>query len=1053
MAVLYDARVRDALVAQVARAAAERGMDAERRRRRRVSYWWLRLLAFVFIAAYPFFIATGISSQDTPPVEAAVALATMLSLMAVLHHLGLNLLLTGPVAFSYLPVGSELAFAYGMRYERAFNGILMAATAVALGGNAWCHPSPGAWAMAVLWTAAQTVLAASIGRGFSVVCAPVFQRWKRIIDHPQRYPTVVVVLAIMLMLALVMYGCGLWVAGLDCIDPDREHQVHRMGEIALALTTPAGWLQAAWYGAGEGWWAGVLAPVAVVATAPWVLAAGRKALRRSFTLRWATGDAVPKAKLRGVEAAAAVQPEIDHRAEVPDDDPPEVVAAVATASPGASATHDGGNVSAWASAAVAGTEVRAKAEAAWTAAMAGFDARVARNLGWPLWWQQRLLSQRQVALAAGLGLSGPRWGKVWLLCAILLAMAAVMAATPPSPFIAVLVAMVGVATAGRLFPAKHGSLASGRARVGFVVVGLGIGAALFGLQLHPEAFLPLWVLFALFLLLLPISSKPGVALSAAFKPMSAPEVIALTLWLGALRGLFSLPLVVAGSLLAAVGFVRLPDTPPAVASPWFLLGMFALLICLLPFFTVLDWRAGTSLRRGGRSLLLTAATFATMVALAWRFVVATDGTTLAATAAALLLLGVCTLLRHLHQRRHGVLDLMLIRMDVRAACAVLVVLLGLPVAAFALWWALAWGDLRSARTAAHAAGMAVTVAELVPAPVADADNAALRYQQAYARLSKGYHPGASAGMLDARLVPLASMAIDVASSATKAAALAMLEGPECGPAWTEVAVGARLPRCVFPMDRTHSQPRTPQLELLRHLTQLGALRVRLLADAGHMAAAVAGLGDLLAMGRQSCADQLLVMQVSGLGRERRLLEVLRVLVADPRSVGVDFAACRAALLTDAERRAALVRGFDDESVWVDRSDGEAISANPAAWFCLHPYGMQQEGTYLRILLAYREHVSAGDLTWAADPPWWGMDIWSMAAEQLPKIMRQLCRNERLADGAVTALALAAGETPARRRGVTVRRVADGGWVVELAPTDGSAQTRRMLAAWVVPPRR
>jgi hypothetical protein len=70
--------------------------------------------------------------------------------------------------------------------------------------------------------------------------------------------------------------------------------------------------------------------------------------------------------------------------------------------------------------------------------------------------------------------------------------------------------------------------------------------------------------------------------------------------------------------------------------------------------------------------------------------------------------------------------------------------------------------------------------------------------------------------------------------------------------------------------------------------------------------------------------------------------------------------------------------------------------------------------------------------------------------------QNLRRQLRFIDGALTALALAAGETPATPAGITVGKSADGAWEIRLDPVavDGqdSAQTKKLLQPWRVAPR-
>lgn len=405
----------------------------------------------------------------------------------------------------------------------------------------------------------------------------------------------------------------------------------------------------------------------------------------------------------------------------------------------------------------------------------------------------------------------------------------------------------------------------------------------------------------------------------------------------------------------------------------------------------------------------------------------------------------------------------------------------LLLASHLIWYLVASAELTEARAAATAAGLSQDAATVIPPPCADADNAALPYQQAYGLLTLGgkpYVPERSGGELDPRLAKL----LDRLQSdkdresviATDAAAtLQLLDHGDFARAWRLVAEGARLPRCRFDNRYEAGAAMTlPQLRMIRDIARLGGLRARLLAASGRPQEAADQLADLLWMLRQHRRDEpVLISLLVSLSAEGLVLADLRRAVEDRQLAGAGLARCSLAL--DDEQRATVWRQclqgeFTLFGMWGFRSitDGsvsaqQLCSVNPGLghavlWrlygsWCSAPLRAGDEALYIRLftdLLTGR--LPPGEIP---APSRWH-PLTSLIFPAFGMAPRTLAMNTRLVATAQLALSAAAGQPPAAQPGIAVERGTDGSWLISPGVDADSGSTgKKLLVPWRVPADR
>lgn len=405
----------------------------------------------------------------------------------------------------------------------------------------------------------------------------------------------------------------------------------------------------------------------------------------------------------------------------------------------------------------------------------------------------------------------------------------------------------------------------------------------------------------------------------------------------------------------------------------------------------------------------------------------------------------------------------------------------LLLAAHLIWYLVASADLTEARAAATAAGLSQDPAAVIPPPCADADNAALPYQQAYGLLTLGgrpYVPGQSDGGLDPRLEKLlerlhADKDRESVITTDAATTLQLLNHEDFARAWRLVAEGARLPRCRF--DNRYEGGAAillPQLNMLRRLAQLGGLRARLLAASGRPQEAADQLADLLWMLRQHRRDEpFLISLLTSLSAEGLVLADLRHSVEAGHLAGADLARCNLAL-DDAQRATAWRQVLQGEftllGMWAFRSisDGSAsadqlVGVNPGAgvtvlWriygsWCGAPLRAGDEARYIRLFTdLHTGRLPPGEVP--VTSRW--HPLTSMLFPTLGMIQRTLAVNARLVTTAQLALRATTGQTPAAQPGITVEHSADGSWLISPSiDADSGSSAKKLLVPWRVPARR
>lgn len=360
------------------------------------------------------------------------------------------------------------------------------------------------------------------------------------------------------------------------------------------------------------------------------------------------------------------------------------------------------------------------------------------------------------------------------------------------------------------------------------------------------------------------------------------------------------------------------------------------------------------------------------------------------------------------------------------------------VAVHLVWGAMARADLRAAQSRAIAAGLPLEANAVIPPPCADEDNAALLYHKAFGLLTLGgkpYVPGKAGGSIDERLRELtlwvSAKAWIATDAASRAAALALLDGDEFGRVWHLIAEGAKRPRCRYDYDYSQGPGMLlPELSVIREVNRLGIVRARLLADAGRTQEAVDQLADLLWLRRQGMEDPILICQLAGTANEALVLGVLREFIAEERLVSVDVSRCRKAL-QGPERSAVYQRGIAGETVllggWVFRNlegskAGEAVtalsesaSAGGAIWWLYGtwlgaPLRAGDEAAYLSAMTAAYQRVE-GDTVQGADSSSWLHPVTRMLTPAYGMVFTKYREQEVLAATVAAELALASGERP------------------------------------------
>lgn len=412
----------------------------------------------------------------------------------------------------------------------------------------------------------------------------------------------------------------------------------------------------------------------------------------------------------------------------------------------------------------------------------------------------------------------------------------------------------------------------------------------------------------------------------------------------------------------------------------------------------------------------------------------------------------------------------------RLALAAAITLVAL-LAGHLVWYMLASAELTRARAAAASAGLSQDPAVVIPPPCTDADNAALRYQQAYGLLTLGgmpYVSEQSAGELDPRLAALlepmtSEKAWESAIAADAAAALRLLDHEDFARAWRLVAEGARLPRCRFACRyEAGAAMRMPQVGLVRKIAQLGSLRARLLAVSGRGQEAADQFADLLWMLRQYRRDEpVLIGLLVSISAENLVLGHLRRALEDGQLAGADLVRSGLAL-DDAQRAAGWDRVLQGEvalfGTWAFRNiDSGAVPATtfeadpgPGArsfygsWLAA-PLRAGDEACYLRLFTDMKTgRLQPGQE--AAISAW--HPLTRMLTPAFSLVQHNLTMNVRLCAAAELALGAAAGGTPTKQPGIVVERDVDGGWLISPSVDfDPGNLGRKTLAPWRVPAPR
>jgi len=296
-------------------------------------------------------------------------------------------------------------------------------------------------------------------------------------------------------------------------------------------------------------------------------------------------------------------------------------------------------------------------------------------------------------------------------------------------------------------------------------------------------------------------------------------------------------------------------------------------------------------------------------------------------------------------------------------------LVAIPALAYALFTATSGRDLERAYAELEAAGRPMRAEEIVPAPVADADNAALLYESA-ALLLKAVPVQPVDGRKN--LLNLARRAIaGPADAAVEAELRDLLATPEVERAIGTIEEGSRKSRCVYAIDYSQGAGiLLPHVTDLRLLTDVVCARARFAAEAGRAEAALDDLDTALRVSDALREEPILISQLIRVAQFHTAFETLQR-VAAVAPVDGECAARLDDRLRPFENPAPLVRAMDGERLllgeWAFRvASGElAVALGPdgsSRWLRslarIRPLRQADHAAYLRAMGGYASLAAA-----------------------------------------------------------------------------------------------